>query len=324
MPNNQSRRVQTQNIQDLATRILNHLQSASEQVARGRGRTTHRGSTRAAPCRGSTRAAPCRGGARPRSVSFQCACGPVCTSTPDTGAAEFSPSLNPEARSFVPRERSSSSRNVARRSKPRRSGVVRPAIRPTHHHAPGYQNPDTGRVETGEPLLPPSYYQAVAGDTAPSTPPPSSVQREGRSSSTSPPPLEPVSPPRLRSLSTRGAPVDPSPVSPPRDSLEEDLPAPPPPPEIQLTRERSPVPDQEERAQAQLLKTELAFQTRLAPQFSVKERLELRKSFDYSCACLQTKSECVCSEAVLDVVIRVKYRLTDPSRFQSSLGGNEL
>ena len=221
----------------------------------------------------------------------------------------------------MPRERSSSSRNVARRSKPRRSGVVRPALRPTHHHAPGYQNPETGRVESGEPLLPPSYYQAVAGDTAPSTPPPSSVQREGRSSSTSPPPLEPVSPPRLRSLSTRGVPVDPSsPVPSPRDSLEEDLPAPPPPP-----RERSPVvPDQEDRAQAQLLKTELAFQTRLAPQFRVKERLELRKSFDYSCACLQTKSECICSEAVLDVVIRVKYRLTDPSRYQSSLGGNEL
>ena len=315
MPSSQSRRP-TQNIQDLATRILNHLQSASEQVARGR--STRRGSTRGGP----------QGGARPRSVSFntRCACGPVCVSTPDTGAAGFSPSLNPEASSFVPRERSSSSRNVARRSKPRRSGLVRPSLRPTHHHAPGYQNPETGRVEPEEPLLPPSYYQAVAGDTAPSTPPPSSVQREERSLSTSPPPLEPASPPRLaspprfRSLSTRGVPVDPSPpVLPPRDPLLEDLPAPPPPP-----RERSPVvPDQEDR-NFQLLKTELSFQTVLAPQFRIQERLELKKSYDYSCACLQTKSGCICSEAVLDVVIRVKYRVTDPSRYQASLGGNEL
>ena len=306
MPNNQSRRP-TQNIQDLATRILNHLRSASEQVARGRSNL--RGSTR-----GSTRGGP-QGGARPRSVSFntRCACGPVCVSTPDTGAADFSPSLNPEARSFVPRERSSSSRNVARRSKPRRSGLVRPSLRPTHHHAPGYQNPDTGRVEPEEPLLPPSYYQAVAGDTAPSTPPPSSVQREERSSSTSPPPLEPASPPRLRSLSTRGVPVDPSPpVPPPRDPLVEDLPAFPPP-----RMERSPVIPDQDRNQVQL-----AFQARIAPQFQ-SEILELRKSYDYSCACLNSKSRCTCSEAVLDVVLRVRYKLTDPSRYQASLGGNE-
>ncbi len=294
MPNSQSRRP-TQNIQDLATRILNHLQSASEQVARGR--STRRGSTRGGP----------QGRTRPRSVSFntRCACGPVCVSTPDTGAAGFSPSLNPEARSFVPGERASSSRNVARRSRPRaiRSGLVRPSLRPAHHHAPGYQNPVTGRVEPEEPLFPPSYYQAVTGSTRPSTPPPSSVPREERSGSTPPPPLAPASPPRLPS----------PPVLSPRDPLVEDLPAFPPP-----RRERNPViPDQEDRN-----KVQLAFSARIAPQFQ-SEILELRKSYDYSCACLNSKSRCTCSEAVLDVVLRVRYKLTDPSRYQASLGGNE-
>ena len=308
MSNSQSRRPTQNNIQELAGRILNHLsqnlsQAASEQTARGR--STRRGSTRGGP----------QGRTRPRSVSFntQCACGPVCVSATDTNC---SPSLNPEARSFVPGERASSSRNVARRSRPRaiRSGLVRPSLRPAHHHAPGYQNPVTGRVEPEEPLLPPSYYQAVAGDTRPSTPPPSSVQREERSSSTSPPPLAPASPPRLRSLSTQGVPVDPSPpVRSPRDPLVEDLPAFPPP-----RRERSPViPDQEDRN-----KVQLAFQARIAPQFQ-SEILELRKSYDYSCACLNSKSRCICSEAVLDVVLRVRYKLTDPSRYQASLGGNE-
>ena len=310
MPNNQSRRLQTQNIQDLATRILNHLQSASEQVARGRGRSTRRGSTRAGP----------QGGARPRSVSFntQCACGPVCTSTPDTGAADFSPSLNPEARSFVPRERASSSRNVARRSRPRtiRSGLVRPSLRPVHHHAPGYQNPVTGRVEPEEdrsaspPLFPPSFYQAGTGSTRPSTLRPSNpVLRGERSGSTPPPPLAPASPPRLPS----------PPVLPPRDPLVETLPAFPPP-----RRERSPIlepdspiPDREDRNRVQL-----RFFAGIAPQFQ-SEVLELRKSHDYSCTCLNSKSRCTCSEAILDVVLRVRYKLTDPARYQARLGGNE-
>ena len=194
MPNSQSRRPTQNNIQDLAGRILNHLQAASEQVARGR--STRRGSTRGGP----------QGRTRPRSVSFntRCACGPVCVSATDTGAGDFSPSLNPEARSFVPGERASSSRNVARRSRPRaiRSGLVRPSLRPVHHHAPGYQNPVTGRVEpeedrsTSPPLFPPSYYQAVTGSTRPSNP----VPRGERSGSTPPPPLAPASPPRLHLL----------------------------------------------------------------------------------------------------------------------------
>ena len=314
-----------QEIQEFAGQILSHLsqnlsQAASEQfsaslsqpAASARGRSTRRGSTRG----GSTRGGP-QGRTRPRSVSFntQCACGPVCVSATDTNC---SPSLNPEARSFVPGERASSSRNVARRSRPRaiRSGLVRPSLRPVHHHAPGYQNPLTGRVEPEEdrsaspPLFPPSFYQAGTGGTRPPTPRPSNpVLRGERSGSTPPPPLAPASPPRLPS----------PPVLPPRDPLVETLPASPPP-----RRERSPIlepdspiPDREDRNRVQL-----RFFAGIAPQFQ-SEVLELRKSHDYSCTCLNSKSRCTCSEAILDVVLRVRYKLTDPARYQARLGGNE-
>ena len=314
-----SQRISQNQIQEFAGQILNHLSANLSQAARGRS-SVRRGSSRSGP----------HGRTRPRSVSFACSpcgCGPVCVSA---ATANCSSPLNPEAASFAPRERASSSRNVARRSRPRvaRSGLVRPVLRPVHHHQPGFQDPVTGRVEPEEargaspPLFPPSFYQAGAGGARPPTPRPTNpVLRGQRSRSASPPPLASPSPPRFPSppvLPPRQAPAQAQ--GPVQDPLEEPLPTFPP----STTRGRSPViePDSPVPVQEDRNRVQLRFFAGIAPQFQ-SEVLELRKSHDYSCQCLNTKSQCTCSEAILDVVLRVRYKLTDPARYQPRLGGNE-
>ena len=144
-------RAQNQNtIQELPGRILDNLSanlSEAAIVTRGRG-STRRGAHRSGSARTTPRPGLCR------SASSGCSCGPVCSSR---AASSFAGSaLNPEASAFVPRIRATRepSRNVARRSKPKRitSGLARPV------HQPGFVVEPRG---VSPPLFPPSYYQAV-------------------------------------------------------------------------------------------------------------------------------------------------------------------
>ena len=146
-------RDQNQNtIQELAGCILDNLSANLSEAAivtrgrRGRG-STRRGAHRSGSARTTPRPGLCR------SASSGCSCGPVCSSR-----AASSSALNPEASAFVPRFRSprGSSRNVARRSKPRR--VSFGSARPVHHlREEGFVEPRSD----SPPLYPPSYYQAV-------------------------------------------------------------------------------------------------------------------------------------------------------------------
>ena len=170
-------------IQELASRILDNLSAnLGEAAVATRGRSSTRP--------GTQRSGPGRSTPRPgqtRSLLFHsCSCGPVCTSARASTACASA--LNPEASTFVPRIREGS-RNVAKRSKPRR--VSFGPVRPVTHHPGG---PSSGLVEeprgASPPLFPSSYYQAVG--EGPSEPSSSSARTRGfdKAKSSPPPPLE--------------------------------------------------------------------------------------------------------------------------------------
>ena len=66
----------------------------------------------------------------------------------------------------------------------------------------------------------------------------------------------------------------------------------------------------------------LAFRVNINEQFS-HETAGVEKSYDYSCSCLERKSNCTCTEATLEVSLKVKYHLVDRLRHHPELGGTE-
>jgi hypothetical protein len=105
----------------------------------------------------------------------------------------------------------------------------------------------------------------------------------------------------------------PTPASPPPPAS----PSPPPP------RGPSPVePDTSHIGAAERRSINLAFRCNINGRFD-HEASGVEKSYDYSCSCLNRKSQCECSEAVLEISLKVKYQLSDPLRHNPSLGGVE-
>ena len=174
-----------------------------------------------------------------------------------------------------------------------------------------------GRASSSPPPLAsrsPSASPVRAPTRAPGTPRVSPA-RSVASAPVRAPPSQPASPPP-RPPSRRGeAPlVETIYLEPARDPLEEPLGTlPTTPAAARGPRSRSPV-------EASLPEpgvpntVQLGFVSRLAPQFS-SEIAELRKNSDYSCSCVEGKRNCTCSEAWLEIHLRVRYHLTDPTRF---------
>ena len=148
-----------------------------------------------------------------------------------------------------------------------------------------------------------SFYYPVALDTGLASPvlliPPSHFVTPGDSERST------ASPP------TRTSTPQPAPASPRasviRSTASEPAPSLPP-------RGPSPIiePDtshigQEEEVPA-TKKLELGFRVNIASHFQ-HEATKISKSYDYSCSCLQRKSLCSCSEAVLEVHLKLRYRL---------------
>ena len=110
----------------------------------------------------------------------------------------------------------------------------------------------------------------------------------------------------------------PTPASPPPPASPTSPPPSPPPP-----RGPSPVePDTSHIGVAERKSIDLAFRCNMNGHFD-HEASGVEKSYDYSCSCLNGKSHCECSEAVLDISLKVKYQLRDPLRHNPSLGGVE-
>jgi hypothetical protein len=111
---------------------------------------------------------------------------------------------------------------------------------------------------------------------------------------------------------TRASSPQPTTLASPRASVirsTASVPAPPLPP-----RGPSPIiePDTShiglEEEVATTKKLELGFRVNIASHFQ-HEATKISKSYDYSCSCLQRKSLCSCSEAVLEVSLKLRYRL---------------
>ena len=237
------------------------------------------------PARGrnSSRGRAARGG---RSVSFanNCACpGPNCTSRANPPAYS---ELNPQASSFTPAARERS-RNTARRSRPQRtasSNLCRPRLG-EHSHRSGFR--ETGAVDTGanSPLWPPSAFVTSGEEDQ------ASVKRSGDSSPFlgSSPPISPPESPGPLPLARRTPP--PSPPATPRASspvLEPDTSA------ISCTR---PI--------------DLGFRVNINHRFE-HSTVGVEKKYEYSCSCSESKSHCICPEAILEVFLKVRYQLRDP------------
>ena len=287
--NRRARSEQTNRVEGLAQQILDHLASNPQPAARaGRGhpRPAARAGRGRAPSRPST-------GPGPRSVSFSSVCGCPglgCTSGPSTHHPPAYSELNPTAPSFTPAH--PRSRNKARRSRIQggsSSTLCRPRLT--------YPDPRTSSVipetvvldsglATPILLLPPGHF-ATSGEAR------DSVRRV-------------PSPPTRASTPRPAAPAPATPLPPrgPSPILEPDT---------------SHIGEEVARARKQI---ELGFRVNIADQFS-HETGKIDKSYDYSCSCLKRKSNCSCSEAVLEVCLRVRYHLFDPLRHHPKLGGTE-
>ena len=299
-------RSESNSIEGLALQILNHLSSNPQpaaSAARGHpqpaaraSRAHHQPGHRAGRGR-AIRNTSSRTLAGPRSVSFSsvCACpGPGCTSGPEASHPPAYSELNPAAPSFKPAH--PQSRNKARRSRipgGSSSTLCRPSL----------SYPDPRNLTVLPATLPRETVILDTGLTAPVLLlPPDHFAASGRASdsqrSTTSPPTRVCSPPAAptptRASTTR-------PTAP--------VPAPPLPP-----RCHSPIiePDtshigQEEATRAKK-QIELGFRVNIAEHLSYKAG-GIDKSYDYSCSCLNRKSLCTCSEAVLEVSLRVRYHL---------------
>jgi hypothetical protein len=250
------------------------------------------------PTRGGRGRAPSRpcAGPGPRSVSFSSICGCPgigCTSGPGAHHPPAYSELNPAAPSFQPARHQS--RNTARRSRTQggsSSTLCRPRLSCTNPRSrPGHQPTvvlDTG-LASPHLLHPPGYFVTSGGarDSA----------RDSAREGTSPSPR--VSTPRpAASPASSSPPRAPSPILEPDTShiVEE------------VAREKKSI--------------ELGFRVNIGDQFS-HETGKIDKSYDYSCSCLNRKSNCTCSEAVLEVSLKVRYHLFDRLRHHPELGGTE-
>ena len=300
--NRRARSEQTNRVEGLAQQILDHLASNPQPAARaGRGhpRPAARAGRGRAPSRPFT-------GPGPRSVSFSSVCGCPglgCTSGPSTHHPPAYSELNLTAPSFTPAH--PRSRNKARRSRiqggssstlgrpgltypdPRRSSVI----------------PETVVLDSGLAtpilLLPPGHF---------------ATSEEARDSVGRVP-----SPPTRASTPQPAAPAPPRASSPRPAAPAPATPLPPRGPSPILEPDTSHIGEEVARARKQI---ELGFRVNIADQFS-HETGKIDKSYDYSCSCLKRKSNCSCSEAVLEVCLRVRYHLFDPLRHHPKLGGTE-
>jgi hypothetical protein len=306
---NRHRRARSESnpLEGLALQILDHLSSNPQPAARaGRGHPqpaarASRGHHQPAHRAGRGRAirntsSRTLGGSRSVSFSSVCACpGPGCTSGPETTHPPAYSQLDPAAPCFKPAH--PQSRNKARRSRipgGSSSTLCRPRL----------SYPDPRNLTVLPATLP---RETVILDTGLATPvlllPPDHFAASGRASnsvgSTTSPPTRACSP----------HPAAPTPIraSTPRPTAS--VPAPPLPP-----RCHSPIiePDTSHIGQEEATRTkkqiELGFRVNIAEQFSHKPG-NIDKSYDYSCSCLNRKSLCTCSEAVLEVCLRVRYHL---------------
>jgi hypothetical protein len=224
-----------------------------------------------------------------RSVSFSniCGCpGTACSSGPGAEHPPAYSELNPSAPSFTPAR--SNSRNTARRSRTQggsTSTVCRPRLHCTNPNRSGRQQ--TIVLDTGlaTPLLPPDHFVTSEGarDSEREKTPPPPRVPTPRPAVPTPPRYSPSPPPRV-----------PSPI------LEPDT--------SHIARERRSI--------------ALAFRVNINEQFS-HETAGVEKSYDYSCSCLERKSNCTCTEATLEVSLKVKYHLVDRLRHHPELGGTE-
>ena len=221
------------------------------------------------------------------SFSSICGCpGTVCSSGPGASHPPAYTLLDPSAPSFTPAR--SGSRNTARRSRVQGSSstVCRPRLLSTNSRTSGHQ--ETVVLDSGAatPLLPPNHFVTSGG------------ARDSEREKTPPPPPR-VPTPR------------PAVPTPPRYS-----PAPP-------ARAASPIlePDTSHIARERR-NIALAFRVNIGEQFS-HETGKIEKSYDYSCSCLERKSNCTCTEATLEVSLKVRYHLIDRLRHHPELGGNE-
>ena len=232
-----------------------------------------------------------RTGPSNRSVSFSSICGcPGIGCTSGLGA-QHPPAyseLNPAAPSFTPAR--PQSRNTARRSRTQggsTSTLCRPRLTCTNpRRRSGHQ--ETVVLDTGlaTPLLPPGHFVTSGG------------ARDSERENTLLPPR--VSTPRP------AAPTPPTP-SPPRA------------PSPILEPDTSHIVEEVAREKQSIA---LAFRVNIGDQFS-HETGKIDKSYDYSCSCLNRKSNCTCSEAVLEVSLKVRYHLFDRLRHRPEIGGNE-
>jgi hypothetical protein len=287
--NRRARSEPTNRVEGLAQQILDHIASNPQPAARA-GRGHPRPATRAGRGRAPSRPFT---GPGPRSVSFSSVCGCPglgCTSGPRAHHPPAYSELNPTAPSFTPAH--PRSRNKARRSRVQggsSSTLCRPRLT--------YPDPRTSSVlpetvvldsglATPILLLPPGHF-ATSGEAR------DSVRR--------------VSSPPTRASTPR--PAAPAPATPP----------PPRGPSPILEPDTSHIGEEVARAKKQI---ELGFRVNIADQFS-HETGKIDKSYDYSCSCLNRKSHCSCSEAVLEVCLRVRYHLFDRLRHHPKLGGTE-
>ena len=66
----------------------------------------------------------------------------------------------------------------------------------------------------------------------------------------------------------------------------------------------------------------LAFRVNINNRFE-HEATGVDKSYEYSCSCQESKSNCVCPEATLEVSLKVRYQLSDPLRDSPNQGDTE-
>ena len=282
--NRRARAELTNRVEGLAQQILDHIASNPEPApaaARGHPQPVHRAVRGRAPSRSFP-------GPTSRSVSFSSVCG-----CPGVGCTSNPPAhhkLNPTAPSFTPAH--PRSRNKARRSRIQggsSSNLCRPHLT--------YPDPRTSSA------LP----ETVVLDTGLASPvlliPPSHFTTSGEAKDS----VRSVSSPPTRASSPQPTTPAPAHASIPRSAAS--APAPPLPP-----RGPSPIlePDTSHIGQEEVVRAkkqiELGFRVNIASHFQ-HETDKINKSYDYSCSCLQRKSLCSCSEAVLEVCLKVRYRL---------------
>jgi hypothetical protein len=289
--NRRARAELTTRVEGLAQEILDHIASNPQPAARA-GRGHPQPAARAG--RGRAPSRPCTG-PRPRSVSFSSVCGCPgigCTSDPGAHHPPAYSELNPAAPSFQPAH--NLSRNKARRSRIQggsSSTLCRPRLSYPDPRTSGF--PETVVLDSGVAapvlLLPPGHFatSGVARGSARD-----SVRR------VSSPPTRVSTPRPAASPASSSPPRAPSPILEPDTShiVEEAV------------REKKSI--------------ELGFRVNIGDQFS-HETGKIDKSYDYSCSCLNRKSNCTCSEAVLEVSLKVRYHLFDRLRHHPELGGTE-